>query len=148
MKAPNVFISYSHDSPEHRIEVLGLSNRLREDGVDAHLDWYEDSPPEGWPAWMQTQIRNATFVVVVCTEVYRRRAMGEEAAGRGLGVRWESGAITQAIFDSEGKNYKFIPVILRDSDRAAIPDYLRGATFYNVGESDGYEALLRHLTRQ
>jgi hypothetical protein len=128
--------------------VLAISNRLRADGVDAHLDYYEDSPPEGWPQWMQTHIRNSTYVVVICTEVYRRRAMGEEVPARGLGVRWESGLITQSIYDSDSKNYKFIPAILRDSDKAAIPGFLRGATFYNLAEDDGYEGLLRHLTRQ
>ena len=30
---PRVFISYSHDSDEHRERVLALANRLRSDGV-------------------------------------------------------------------------------------------------------------------
>ena len=32
---PQVFISYSHDSPEHQRRVLELSERLRADGIDA-----------------------------------------------------------------------------------------------------------------
>jgi hypothetical protein len=97
---------------------------------------------------MERQIRTSDYVVVVCTEVYRRRVTGDEAPGRGLGVRWESGLITEAIYHSEGRNYKFIPVILADLDRTFIPDYLRGATYYNVDSEDGYERLFRHLTRQ
>ena len=34
MSEKTVFISYSHDSEEHREKVLALSERLREDGID------------------------------------------------------------------------------------------------------------------
>ena len=43
MEAPKVFISYSHDSPEHAELVLALSDRLRQDGIDSHIDQYEMS---------------------------------------------------------------------------------------------------------
>jgi hypothetical protein len=45
---PRVFISYSHDSDKHRDRVLELADRLRADGVDAMIDQYIQSPPEGW----------------------------------------------------------------------------------------------------
>ena len=48
-KHPRVFISYSHDSNAHADRVLALSDRLRRDGIDATVDQYELSPPEGWP---------------------------------------------------------------------------------------------------
>jgi hypothetical protein len=44
-----VFISYSHDSPEHSERVLALSNRLRALGIDAELDRYHVRPTQGWP---------------------------------------------------------------------------------------------------
>ena len=37
MVAPRVFISYSHDSPEHKDRILALSDRLRQDGVDCSI---------------------------------------------------------------------------------------------------------------
>ena len=47
---PKVFISYSHDSSEHKEQVLELSDRLRNDGIDCNIDQYEEfSPPEAWP---------------------------------------------------------------------------------------------------
>ena len=58
-KIQRVFISYSHDSPEHIRAVLELSNQLREEGVDCALDQYETSPPEGWPRWMEKKIRES-----------------------------------------------------------------------------------------
>ena len=57
-ESAEVFISYSWDSEEHVREVLDLSNRLRSEGVDCVLDQYEESPPEGWPRWMDRKIRD------------------------------------------------------------------------------------------
>lgn len=62
---PKVFISYSHDSPEHEARVLALANRLRAEGIDAILDQYESSPAEGWELWGQRQIQTASFVLMV-----------------------------------------------------------------------------------
>jgi hypothetical protein len=62
---PRVFISYSHDSPEHQDQVLELADRLRADGVDAIIDQYVQSPPEGWPAWCEAEIDKADFVLIL-----------------------------------------------------------------------------------
>jgi hypothetical protein len=39
------FISYSHDSDEHRERVLALSERLRDDGITTFLDQYVNGSP-------------------------------------------------------------------------------------------------------
>jgi hypothetical protein len=44
-----VFISYSHDSDEHRDQILDLSKRLRDGGIDCEIDQYDPSPEQGWP---------------------------------------------------------------------------------------------------
>jgi len=62
---PRVFISYSHDSQEHKESVLEICQRLREEGVDAWIDQYEDSPAEHWPRWMRNQIAQAKYVLLV-----------------------------------------------------------------------------------
>ncbi len=36
-----VFISYTHDSPEHSRRVLSLSNWLRHEGFDCDIDQYQ-----------------------------------------------------------------------------------------------------------
>jgi hypothetical protein len=82
---PKVLLSYSHDSPEHAQRVLELANHLRADGIDCTIDQYVVAPAEGWPRWMDKQIRNSDFVVMVCTETYYQRVMGEEESGKGLG---------------------------------------------------------------
>src|SRR4051812_45440339 len=106
-----VFISYSHDSKEHKERVLRLAKWLENDGIDCYLDRYEMSPPEGWPRWMRKQIRQADFVLVICTKTYLERYEGEEEFGTGAGAKWEGMIITQEVYEAEGRNNKFIPVM-------------------------------------
>lgn len=145
-KPPKVFISYSHDSPEHMDRVLELSNRLRDDGIDCTVDQYETSPPQGWPRWCEDQLEQADYVLVACTEKYRQRFRAKEERGKGLGVKWEGAVITQDIYDAEANNTRFIPVTFTPEDAAYIPTVLRGATRYEL-EGD-YEKLYRHITGQ
>jgi len=148
MNNPTVFISYSHDSREHADRVLELSNRLRAEGIHCVLDQYETSPAEGWPKWMDRQIENSDFVLVICTETYYRRVMGTEEEGKGLGVRWESTLTYQDIYDAGGENTRFIPVLFHPGKVEHIPKPLRGATHYYVDMEQGYENLYRRLTNQ
>jgi TIR domain len=143
-----VFISYSQDSVAHMDHVLRLTNRLRADGVDALIDQYEVSPPEGWPRWMDTNIRNSKYVVLVCTERYLNRLMGEEKEGTGLGVRWEGHLIYQHIYNAGSLNTRFIPVVLYEGDKKFIPTPLQGSTYYCLATDAGYEDLYRRLVGQ
>jgi tetratricopeptide (TPR) repeat protein len=145
---PKVFISYSHDSLEHTDRVRELSDRLRADGIDCILDQYEVSPPEGWPRWMDRQIRDADFVLMICTETYYRRVMADEKPGTGLGVRWEGQLIYQHIYNPGTVNTKFIPVLLEAGDLNYIPTPLQGVTHYPADTDEGYEDLYRYLTDQ
>ena len=129
-EAGEVFISYSWDNEEHVRTVLDLSNRLRSEGVDCVLDQYEESPPEGWPRWMDRKIRDAKFVLMICTETYYRRVMGDTAAEEGHGVKWEGGLIYQDIYNAGATNAKFIPVLLRQQDKTFIPTPLQSATHH------------------
>ena len=147
---PKVFISYSQESPVHEDGVLAFSNRLRADGIDCILDQYEISPPEGWPRWMDRQIHEADFVLLICTPTYFRRVMGQEQPGKGRGVAWESTLIYQYIFSAGTRNIKFIPVLFEGADISDIPTPLQGASYYSAFTEDGYKNLrqrLRNLPR-
>lgn len=147
-ESPKVFISYTHDSPEHVDSVLALANRLRGEGIDAHIDQYETSPPEGWPRWTVKQIEAADYVLCVFTEIYQRRFRGEEEAGKGLGAQWEGAIITQELYEGAGNNKKFIPVVLSTEDSNHIPQILRGVQSYDLSSEEKYEELYRRLTNQ
>jgi len=141
--SPEVFISYSHDSPEHIMEILELSGRLRKEGVDCHIDQYEVSPSQGWPKWMKERIESARYVLVVCTQEYNVRFEGQRETSKG--TTWEGAIITQEIYDAQGQNDKFIPVTLTNQDVAHIPTVLKPVTRYDLSSGEGYENLYRHL---
>ncbi|MDP9121226.1 MAG: TIR domain-containing protein [Acidobacteriota bacterium] len=145
---PRVFVTYSHDSPAHMDRVLALCDHLRHRGVDANLDQYEPAPPEGWPRWTVRQIESAEYVLVVCTEIYRRRFDGTEEKGRGLGVKWEGAVLSQLMYISDSETGKVVPVVFTPEDVKHIPTVLGGGTRYDLGGDEGYEQLYRHLTQQ
>ncbi len=146
--APRVFISYSHDRDEHRDRVLDLADRLRADGIDAIIDQYIQSPPEGWPGWCKTELEQAGFVLMVCTETYLRRVDRKAEPGVGHGVLWEGRLINQYLYDAGSVSTKFVPVLLADGSPEHIPTPVKGGTIYHLGTSAGYEALLRLVTEQ
>lgn len=143
MTAPRVFISYSHDSDAHKQQVVDLANRLRELGIDAWIDRYSPPPPEGWQVWIERQIEAASWIILVCTETYRRRFDLQEDHGKGRGVAYEANIIRSQIYESAGKNLKAIPVLFRTEDEQHIPQPLLTSSRYLFpAECD---RLLRHL---
>ncbi len=53
--SPKVFISYSHDSEQHKASILALADRLCREGLDCTIDQYINGfPPEGWQRWMDS----------------------------------------------------------------------------------------------
>lgn len=150
-KNPIVFISYSHDNANHIDKALRFSNQLRHEGIDCILDQYEESPPEGWPRWMEKNINSADYVLMICTETYYKRVMGLEDKGIGLGVIWEGNLIYQHLYYAGTQNYKFIPVLFKEGNKNNIPTPLQGTTFYNVDNPIEFDKLywrLRGVTKQ
>ncbi|MEZ5479241.1 MAG: toll/interleukin-1 receptor domain-containing protein [Thiolinea sp.] len=147
MPAPcKLFISYSHDSAPHRAAVLSLANRLRQDGLDCMIDQYVNGfPAEGWQRWMETQIEQADFVLVVCTALYLKRYRGLDEDG-GRGVTFEGVVISQTLYDAYYRNTKFVPVLPDDGDFEQVPLALKGFGAFRMGAD--YEGLYRYLTGQ
>ena len=149
MSATTVFISYSHDSDEHRKRVLALSERLREDGIETLLDQYVNgTPAEGWPRWMLNQLDAADFVLVVCTETYYRRFRGHEVPGKGKGVDWEGALITSDLYAARSRSLKFVPVFLSSVVEDYIPEPLRAGTHYPLASESDYQRLYDFLLQQ
>jgi len=150
---PKVFISYSQDSPEHSARVLELANALRGHGVDAELDQYHVRPEHGWPHWCAEQLReeNAEFVLLVCTETYRKRVENKVPADEGRGVYWEGAIISNYLYVAKG-NRCFIPILLDGAKFDCNPQPIPHHTHYSIAafnlDDDGYHKLYRELTQQ
>ena len=101
---------------------------------------------------MERNLDEAKFVLMVCTETYRRRVMGREEPGKGLGGDWEGNLIYNQIYHdraqpARGSSRSCSPARSRRTSQprsGAFP--LRLATFDLT--DPGFEALYRHLTGQ
>lgn len=145
---PKVFISYSHENEIFENKILEFANKLRSQGMDTNVDLYEEAPIEGWPKWMDNQIRMADFVLVVITKSYYDKCYVGDIKGKG--VSWEVNIVYQYIYDNFSGNSKFIPVFFNNVDEQYILTPLKPFTFYNIGNEIGFDKLywrLRGITK-
>jgi hypothetical protein len=152
-KIPRVFISYSHDSDDHRQRVLELAIKLRNDGCKVRFDQFE-SAPKGWTRWMQECLdpANTDYVLIVCTDGYLRRLEGKETPGAGLGVQWEGRLIYSRLYEGGDQAGRYLPILLDPANRANIPRPLFDHNRFEIGTFDitdpGYRKLYRYITDQ
>src|SRR4051794_40477260 len=105
MSIPKVFISYSHDTLEHKKWILELATRLRTNGIDAILDPWELTAGSDIPHYMEQNLATADYIVMVCTPNY------VEKANKGTGgVGYEKMIITSTLMKSISET-KIIPIV-------------------------------------
>ncbi|WP_295150610.1 toll/interleukin-1 receptor domain-containing protein [uncultured Peptoniphilus sp.] len=117
---PKVFISYSWESKEHSDWVKFLADKLLADGVEAIIDSYDVSPGDRLPKFMESSIRDSDYVIIICTEEYKRKANNREK-----GVGYESHIISAELYNNHNDR-KFIPIIRQGDFNTALPTYLNG----------------------
>ncbi|NQZ11356.1 MAG: TIR and AAA domain-containing protein [Algicola sp.] len=142
-----LFISYSHDSDQHAKKVLQLANEFRKSGFDVLIDQQIAAPENGWALWMENGIEDADFVLLICTETYKRRITGKEKDKIGYGCRFEGKVIYNAINNDASSNNKFLLVLLNIDDKAHIPLILGSDTLYLITPDNlkGFDDLKRRL---
>jgi hypothetical protein len=138
---PNVFISYSHDSPEHKQWVLKLAADLRGNGVDAVIDQWDLSPGDDIPSFMEQGLKSADRVVAVCSKEYVERAN----KGQG-GVGYEKMIVTAEIIENLGTK-KFIPIIRR-AGTPPVPTFLGYRLYIDFEDDAKYRSSLETLVRE
>lgn len=147
-----VFMSYAHDSPEHKQDVLEYSDWLNDPGgIECWIDTYvEDTMlPEGWPLWMRKQLKKAEFILVVCSPRYQERLDRDpKEEGKGLGVKFESVLILNDFYQNQSLNTKYIPVVLDEKHVSCIPDFLNNQTHYNLSDEKSKQKLFRKLIKE
>jgi predicted HTH transcriptional regulator/tetratricopeptide (TPR) repeat protein len=145
-KSERIFISYSHDSDEHQDFVRGITDQLRQGGINCIIDKDVSSfPSEGWQRWMEKQINKAEFVLLICTPNYLKRYRGNERESN-RSVTFEGLVISQMLYDSYYQNTKFIPVIPKNGSSEHVPLALKGRASYHLPTD--YDKLYRVLTGQ
>jgi hypothetical protein len=150
-----------------------LADRLRSMGVDVRFDLYfRDSlhgfqppqrvagdPRDPWLAWSAQQISESDAVLMFCTPEY---AASDPDCGARLGAWWNwcqlddatrNGTRVPALWwdwyaiagQCTERPQKFIPIGIGHYHGDQIPEFVRGASYINVTDEAGYDALLRRV---
>jgi hypothetical protein len=114
------FVSYSWDAPEHKEWVRTLAARLRGDGVDVTLDQWHVVPGDQLPKFMEEQVRESDYVLIVCTPRYKARSDGRQG-----GVGYEGDIMTAEVLTTRNQR-KFIPLLRAADWTDAAPSWLSG----------------------
>ena len=139
--APIVFISYSHDSEEHKKWVRELATALRNVGIDVILDQWEIGPGDDVPKFMEQSVRKALRVIMVCTEQYVRKADD----GRG-GAGYEAMVVTGELVQDLGSR-KFVPVIRQSAEKPTVPACVATRYFVDFSRDARFGEKLEDLAR-
>ncbi|MEW9532825.1 CHAT domain-containing protein [Microbispora sp. NPDC049125] len=144
-----VFISYAHDSDEHREAVRRLYTHLRTvQGIDAMVDLADGDRPQEWSAWIDEQFDQAAFVLVIASPQYVVRAADKAPAGQGRGVRYEASRIRDAFYqDPKEARRRFLPVVLPGGSAGDLPGFMSpgSSTVYRIARIDDGDPELRRL---
>lgn len=141
MQVPKVFISYSHDSPQHKQWVQELAIALQVHGIDVTLDQWGLVPGQDLAEFMAKGIRNADRVLMICSEVYVTKA--ERGTG---GVGYERLIVTGEVIGAID-TIKFIPIIRENTGGRKVPDFLGPRLYVDFSDDGQYAAKLEELAR-
>lgn len=138
---PKVFLSYSHDSAEHKQWALDLATRLVHSGIDARIDAWEVGGGSDLPHFMETQLAEVDRVVMICTENY------VEKANNGIGgVGYEKMIVTSSLM-SNIDDKKIIPII-RQKGSKKVPTFLKSKAYIDFSNDDAFESVIDELMRE
>lgn len=133
MSAPTIFMSYSWDDDTHKKWVADLATSLRSDGVNAVLDQWNAVPGDQLPSFMENEIRENDYVLIICTPNYRLKS--DQRQG---GVGYEGDIMTAEVFTS-GNDRKFIPILAHGTWENSAPSWLKGKYYIDLSTAQQYK---------
>ena len=139
---PKVFISYSHDSPEHKQWVSELAALLRRNGVDAILDQWDLGLGDDVTRFMERGIVDADRVLVICTDKYVSKANADEG-----GVGYERMIVNAELVQNLGTD-KFIPIIRQASGQEKTPTFLGTRVYADFRNDSQFDTECEKLIRE
>ena len=151
--APKVFVSYAHESDEHKTQVLAFATFLRHAGIAATLDLWSADARRDWYSWAIREMTAADFVLVVASDRYRTIGDGNSPNTEHRGAQSEAALLRELVYSDRATWLpKTLPVILSGHMIDQIPLFLQphSASRFHVTSFDatGAEELLRVLLRQ
>ena len=136
---PKVFVSYSHDSAEHKQWVLNLCTKLRDNKVDVILDQWDLGPGADATLFMENGVRDSNKILVICTDNYVSKVDAAEG-----GVGYERMILIGELVD-DLRTDKFIPIIRQPSGQEQRPTCLKTRIFINFTDDNQFDEKLIEL---
>lgn len=147
----SVFISYSHDSAEHKNWVKELSNQLSNRGISVIYDESDLKPGYEIDKFMRESIDSADFVLVIGTPHYRNKAEVEMQGYTSVEYQYIRQA-TKELRDAgrqEEAEKKFIAILRAGDEKDSIPQHIRGKFWVDLRDTNPqYDEYLEKLCKQ
>jgi len=129
---PRVFISYSWDSPDHKLWVESLAQELRKAGIDARLDAWRDES-QSIDDFMMIELERADYVIAVCTPQFKQKIVENAEGVAGTASGFEIGTAA-ALRRSSGKDV--IPILRAGAWLESAPSFLVSYRYYDFTSDD------------
>lgn len=139
INAPKVFISYSHDTQEHKDWVLKLATQLRGHGVDAILDQFDLHIGSDLRFFMEQGLCSSAMVLCVCSEIY----VDKVNSGKG-GSGYEGMIMTQELLSNANASY-IIPIVRNNNSNKKVPTALGSKLYIDFSDNAVYYDKYREL---
>lgn len=139
---PKVFISYSHDSSEHKRWVTEFASKLVKNGVDVLLDQWDLNLGDDIPKFMEKSVKDADRVLMICTEPYVHKADD----GKG-GVGYEAMIVTGELVRDLGTS-KFVPIVRQKGNIPFLPKSVSTRFYVDLSDEDSYDEQFETLLRE
>ncbi len=147
MDTPTCFISYSWDGEEHKKWVRSLAEKLQHSGVWIYLDQWDLNPGASLTSYMESKIREADYVLLICTPRFAKKANDDIG-----GVGYEKSIVTGEIFYNISSPEKFVPLVREGAPADSLPSYLKPKVFIDFRDdskiNERLEELLRHILKK
>ncbi|HVT15177.1 MAG TPA: TIR domain-containing protein [Thermoanaerobaculia bacterium] len=146
MQPKRLFISYAWESDDYKLWVKKLATRLREDGVDARLDAWDLRETDVISEFMNREIRQADWVLVLCSPAYQAKVRATEDGVRVSGVGWETRLLSGGVLVANEK--KVIAALAQGTWEAAAPDALCGQPYCDLSDPAAFEIQYHKLLQE
>ncbi|HEU0011417.1 MAG TPA: toll/interleukin-1 receptor domain-containing protein [Verrucomicrobiae bacterium] len=139
---PRVFVSYSHDTSDHKKWVGEFASKLMGKGIDVILDQWDLGLGDDVPKFMEKAVSESDRVLMICTETYVRKADD----GKG-GVGYEAMVVTGELVKDLG-TAKFIPIVRQKGTQPILPKCVSTRFYVNFSEEQNFDEEFEKLLRE
>lgn len=140
---PIVFISYSHDSDEHKEWVKRLATLLRGHGVDVVLDQWDLHVGQDLRFFMEQGVTKSKMLLCICSEEYVNKAN----SGSG-GTGYETMVISRDLLNNVSLEY-IIPIVRNNNSDKKTPICLGTKLYIDFSDDtkfyENYRTLLERI---